>query len=82
MIKGVDQHLKLPAEDLATFMSGTATQTCTSRCPRLLEAKKILVAISQDDVALGDAGRLLAVPGAIRGGRYMSDLFKIKLAPN
>lgn len=44
------------------------------------EGKQLLVAITEDGVALGDAGPRLVVPGDLRGGRYVSDVVTIKLA--
>ncbi len=44
-------------------------------------AKPLLVAITQDGVALGDAGPRLVVPGDTRAGRYVSDIVTIRLAP-
>ena len=43
------------------------------------EAKKILVALTEDGVALGDAGPRLVVPVDIRGGRYVSDVVSLQL---
>jgi hypothetical protein len=43
------------------------------------EAKQILVAITEDGAALGDAGPRLVVPGDMRGGRYVSDVVSLKL---
>lgn len=46
------------------------------------EGKQLLIAITQDGVALGDAGPRLVVPGDSRGGRYVGDVVTIRLAPN
>ncbi len=43
------------------------------------EAKQIVVAITEDGVALGDAGPRLVVPGDSRGGRSVSDVVNLKL---
>ena len=43
------------------------------------ENKQIVVAITEDDVALGDAGPRLVVPGDARGGRYVSDVVSLRL---
>lgn len=45
------------------------------------EAKQLLVAITEDGVALGDAGPRLVVPNDKRGGRYVTDVVSIRLGP-
>jgi hypothetical protein len=42
-------------------------------------AKEVLLAISQDDVSLADAGPRLVVPGDKRGGRYVSNVVRVRL---
>jgi hypothetical protein len=45
------------------------------------EAKHILVAETEDGVSLQDAGPRLVVPGDSRGGRYVTNVVTIRLAP-
>ena len=45
------------------------------------EAKTLLLATSEDGVSLADVGPRLVVPGDSRGGRYVSNVVSVKLAP-
>lgn len=46
------------------------------------EAKKIVVALTEDGASLADVGPRLVVPGDTRGGRYVSNIVSLKLRPN
>jgi molybdopterin-dependent oxidoreductase-like protein protein len=45
------------------------------------EAKTLLLATTEDGVSLADAGPRLVVPGDRRGGRYVTNVVTIRLAP-
>jgi hypothetical protein len=43
------------------------------------EAKNVLLAITPDGASLADAGPRLVVPGDKRGGRYVSNVVRVRL---
>ena len=45
----------------------------------LAGAMRLWPAITEDGVALGDAGPRLVVPGDLHGGRYVSDVVSLRL---
>ena len=45
------------------------------------EAKNILLAVTEDGASLATAGPRLVVPGDSRGGRYVTNVVTVRLAP-
>ena len=78
-----------------TFQAGATTQTHTYTGLLLLDVlnlatpdfdpgfvgKKLLLATTGDRVSLADVGSRLVVPGDARGGRYVTSVVAVVLAP-
>src|SRR5262249_43926787 len=50
-------------------------------CDPGFEAKQVLLAESEDGQSLATAGPRLVVPGDIHGGRYVTNVVSVRLAP-